>query len=215
MSKNPNCNHRFVLALLLAVTAAFPCLTMTAGGRSAQSGQLRGAADPRREMITELPAPGPNASIGDKAQAFDRFVGTWDTDYTFYAADGTINKRTGEVLFGWVIDGRALQDIWISYPKDGERDLGTTIRFYDDKTALWRIVWIYPKSSVITTLIGGPVGDRIVLRGQGSDGGLLRWSFNEIQTDSFIWRGEVSYNNGETWRLTGEYHMKRRKPAAR
>ncbi len=215
MNKNPIWNHRIVMALILAATTAFTCPILTAGGRPAQPSQVNRATDPRREMITVLPAAGPHTSFSDKAQAFDGFVGTWDTDYTFFAADGTIAKRTGEVLFGWIIDGRALQDIWISYPKEGERDLGTTIRFYDDKTALWRIVWIYPKGSVITTLIGGPGGDRIVLRGQGSDGGMLRWSFNDIQPDSFVWRGEVSYNNGETWRLTGEYHMKRRTSAAR
>ncbi len=214
MNRNPNWNHWFVMALLAASTAlTSPNLAARSG--PAQPSQGKGAADPRGEMITALPAAGPHPSLSGKAQVFDRFVGTWDTDYTFYAADGTITKRTSEVLFGWIIDGRALQDIWISYPKDGERDLGTTIRYYDGTTAMWRVVWIYPTGSVITTLTGGPVGDRIVLRGQGSDGGLLRWSFNDIQPDSFVWRGEVSYNNGETWRLTGEYHMKRRTPSAR
>jgi hypothetical protein len=39
---------------------------------------------------------------------------------------------------------------------------------------------------------------------------MLRWSFNEIQTDSFIWRGEKSRDGGKTWRLREEHHMKRR-----
>jgi hypothetical protein len=155
-------------------------------------------------MIAVLPAPGPHPSLGDRAALFDHFVGTWDTDYTFYAADGTMSRRSGEVLFGWIIDGRALQDIWISYPTDAERDLGTTVRFYDAKTATWRVVWVHPAGGIITTLNGGAVGDRIVLRGQGNDGSLLRWSFNDIQADSFLWRGETSHDSGETWRLTGE-----------
>jgi hypothetical protein len=196
------------------VTTAIVGFQMSASDKSTVTDRAKKDADPKREMITVLPAAGPHPSLGDKAKLFDHFVGTWDTDFTFYAADGTVSKRKGEVLFGWIIDGRALQDIWISYPKEGERDLGTTIRFYDPKTAMWRVVWIYPAGSVISVLTGGAVGDRIVLRGQAADGGLLRWSFNEIRTDSFVWRGEVSYNNGETWRFTGEYQMRRRKAGA-
>jgi hypothetical protein len=181
---------------------------------SAGAGQETEMPDSRQEMIAVLPAPRPHPSLGDSAQIFDQLVGTWDTDYTFYAADGTTSRRSGEVLFGWIIDGRALQDVWISHPMDAERDLGTTVRFYDAKTATWRVVWVHPASGVITTLNGGAVGDRIVLRGQGNDGSLLRWSFNDIQANSFLWRGEASYNSGESWRLTGEYLMTRRIPGA-
>jgi hypothetical protein len=201
-------------AAALVVVIGFVGFQLSANGKSAVAARAKEGSDPRREMITVLPTAGPHPSLGDKAKLFDHFVGTWDTDYTFYAADGTVSKRKGEVLFGWIIDGRALQDIWISYPKEGGRDLGTTIRFYDAKTAIWRVVWIYPAGSVITVLTGGAVGDGIVLRGQAADGGLLRWSFNEIRADSFVWRGEVSYNNGETWRLTDVYQMRRRKAGA-
>jgi hypothetical protein len=212
MNRNSRGNYLLLAVVLLLVV--FIGSHMNAHDKSPVLARAKEDPDPRREMITVLPTDGPHPSLGDKAKLFDHFVGTWETDFTFYAADGTVSKRKGEVLFGWIIDGRALQDIWISYPKEGERDLGTTIRFYDAKTAMWRVVWIYPAGSVITTLTGGAVGDRIVLRGQAADGGLLRWSFNEIRADSFVWRGEVSYNNGETWRLTGEYQMRRRKAGA-
>ena len=201
---------------VMSIGAAVPLMlpNLVRGGRPTGTGQEADKPDSRREMIGVLPAPGPHPSLGDRAALFDHFVGTWDTDYTFYAADGTMSRRSGEVLFGWIIDGRALQDIWISYPTDAERDLGTTVRFYDAKTATWRVVWVHPAGGTITTLNGGAVGDRIVLRGQGNDGSLLRWSFNDIQADSFLWRGETSHDSGETWRLTGEYRMKRRTPGA-
>lgn len=198
--------------MLISAAVALMLPNLASGGSPSGTGQETGKPDSRREMIEVLPAPGPHASLGDNAALFDHFVGTWDTDYTFFSADGTTSRRSGEVLFGWIIDGRALQDIWISYPTDAERDLGTTVRFYDAKTATWRVVWVHPSSGVITTLRGGAVADRIVLRGQGNDGALLRWSFNDIQVDSFLWRGETSHDSGETWRLTGEYRMKRRTP---
>ena len=171
--------------------------------------------DPRRDMITTLEARGPHASLGDQAKTFDRFVGTWDCDYATFKEDGATEHAEGEVVFGWVLDGRAVQDIWTWIEKDstGERKLGTTVRFFDPKIGKWRIIWIDPVSPAIKLLTGGAVGDRIVLEGTADDGLRKRWSFSEIRNDSFIWRGEKSRDAGKTWRLTDEYHLKRRSAA--
>jgi hypothetical protein len=172
--------------------------------------------DPRRDMITTLEARGPHPSIGDQAQTFDRFIGTWDCDYASFKEDGTTKHAKGEVIFGWVLDGHAVQDIWTWIEEDssGERKLGTTVRFFDPKIGKWRITWIDPVSPAIKLLTGGAVGDRIVLEGKADDGVWMRWSFNDIRRDSFIWRGEKSNGGGNTWRLTDEYHLKRRSAAA-
>jgi hypothetical protein len=168
--------------------------------------------DPRMEMVSILAAPGPHASIGEPARLWDPFVGTWDCDYTFYLDDGGIRHARGELEFGWIIDGRAIQDVWITYPDDAakERDIGTSIRFYDPETKKWRVVFVSPAYRALTTVEGGPEGDRIVLRGAGREGTILRWSFNDIQRDSFVWRGEKSRDGGQTWRLREEHRMKRR-----
>jgi len=168
--------------------------------------------DPRRDMITTLEARGPHPSIRDQAQTFDRFVGTWDCDYASFKEDGRTEHAKGEVIFGWVLDGHAVQDIWIWIEENssGERKLGTTVRFFDPKLGKWRIIWIDPVSPAIKLLTGGAVGDRIVLEGTADDGLRKRWSFSEIRNDSFIWRGEKSRDAGKTWRLTDEYHLKRR-----
>ena len=169
-------------------------------------------------MITALPAPGPHPSIGGQARLFDRFVGTWDCAFTTYGEDGTTNRFSGELLFGWIIDGRALQDIWIGYPKVGsskERSIGTSVRFFDSRSRSWRAVWVAPAAGEIITLEGGARGDRIVLSGKGTDGSPLRWSYNDIRPDSFVWRSESSRDGGKTWRLQEEHRMKRRgAPAA-
>jgi len=170
------------------------------------------AKDPRRDMITALPAPGPHPSLGADARHFDRLVGTWDCDYSFLAEDGSVSHSKGDLRFGWIIDGRAIQDIWISYPKrpTDERSIGTSVRFFDAKAKVWRVVFVAPAFGLIYTLEGGAVGDRIVLEGKDGDGSSLRWSFNEIRDDSFTWRGESSRDGGKTWRLEEEHHMKRR-----
>ena len=165
----------------------------------------------RRDVIAELPAPGPHPSLGAEARTFDRFVGAWDCDYSFHAQDGSVSHSRGELRFGWVLDGHEMQDVWIGYPKrpGDERSIGTTLRFFDSKTGVWRVIFVAPAYGVITTLEGGAEGDRIVLRGKDGDGASLRWSFCDIRDDSFTWRGEISRDGGKTWRLEEEHHMTR------
>jgi hypothetical protein len=46
--------------------------------------------------------------------------------------------------------------------------------------------------------------------GTRPDGQLRRWSFSDITADSFLWRGEVSADNGATWRVVTEFTARRR-----
>ena len=179
-------------------------------GRSETHGAA--APDPRRDMVAELAAPGPHPSLGADARDFDRLVGTWDCDYSFLAEDGSVRHSKGELRFGWIIDGRALQDIWIGYPTrpNDERRIGTSVRFFDTKARIWRVVFVAPAFGIITIMEGGAEEDHIVLRGKDPDGSSLRWSFNDIRAGSFTWRGEVSRDGGKTWRIEEEHHMRRR-----
>ena len=68
------------------------------------------ALDPRLDMMATLLAPGPHASLGAEARTFDRVVGTWDADYSFHAEDGSVTHAKGEVRFGWILDGHALEE---------------------------------------------------------------------------------------------------------
>jgi hypothetical protein len=49
-----------------------------------------------------------------------------------------------------------------------------------------------------------------VLDTQDFGGKDTRWSLNNIRSDSFVQREEVSSDGGKTWRLESEHHMKRR-----
>ena len=150
--------------------------------------------------------------LGEEANVFDRFIGTWDCDYANFKDDGKTERSHGQVVFGWILDGRAVQDVWSWVDDDDpkkERKVGTTVRFFDSKTGKWRIVWISPEEGIIKTLAGGREGDRIVLEGTSDDGVAVRWSFNDIRPDSFVWRGEKSRDYGKSWKPTGEYQMRR------
>ena len=176
-------------------------------------GTRKPRAAPRGDMVAILPAQGPHPSLGRHADLFGRFVGTWDADYSFIAQDGSVRHSRGEVLFGWILDGYALQDIFLSYPKPGstdERKMVTGVRFVDPKTDKWTVMFAAPVFGVAIRMEGGAEDDRIVLRGHDDKGALLRWSFNDIRPDSFVWRGETSHDGGKTWRLEEEHHMTRR-----
>jgi hypothetical protein len=162
----------------------------------------------REAMINVLASGEPHPSLGQEAQTFDRFVGTWDGEFTSYRKGGAVYHRKGELHFGWVLDGRAVQDLWIAYPTAArkEREIGTTIRFFDTSIKQWRIVFILPEFNYVVKR----EGDRIVLRGVDPNGFRLRWTFSEITHDTFRWQGEKSYDGGKTWKLEEDHHMKRR-----
>ena len=201
-----------VRCLLWAAAAASVLIVLSSNDVEAQKPQ---PPDPRQAMVGVLSAPSPHPSLGDEARVWDRFVGAWDCDYTFFLEDGSVRRSRGEIEFGWVMDGRAIQDIWITYPKEAgkERGIGTSVRFFDSKSKMWQVVFISPAYNAVVTVRGGTEGDRIVLRGVDDEGSMLRWSFNDIKPDSFTWRGEKSRDGGKTWRLEEEHHMRRRAAA--
>jgi hypothetical protein len=166
-------------------------------------------------MVAALASANPHPSLANEAQTFDRLVGTWDCDFTFHLADGTVRHKKGELLLGWILDGRAVQDVWVTYPADSakdmkERTMGTSVRFFDTARKQWRVVFVSPRFNYLVTVQGGLEGDRIVLRGTDADGSQIRWSFNDITPDSFVWHGEKSRDGGKTWTLEEEHRMRRR-----
>jgi len=172
--------------------------------------------DARLEMIAALGGLSPHPSLGEAARVFDRFVGTWDCHCVFYAVDGAKTEFVGEWIFGWILDGRLMQDVLRGYPKElttpAAEDLrcGTSLRFYDAKAGQWNVCWFGSRNGFVVIVKGGAVGERIVLEGDDSDGASICWSFNDIKADSFLWRGETSGDRGITWRVEQEMFLKRR-----
>src|SRR5262249_55818901 len=159
-----------------------------------------------------LHADGP-AAAGTMA-FYGWLEGSWDLDVTEIQDDGSTLRRPGEWHVGWVLEGRAIQDVWIVPPR-GARDhtdaaahrhyYGTTLRVYDPRIDAWCIQWTDPVSQAYPTQIGRQQGKDIVQEGKDTAGHLRRWSFSEITPTSFRWRGEVSIDGGTTWHLHMEF----------
>ncbi|MGD0273331.1 MAG: hypothetical protein ABSB96_06360 [Gaiellaceae bacterium] len=161
--------------------------------------------------VSLLAADGPAEGLADKLMLFGRFVGAWDVESTSFQPDGTRRERIGEWRFAWVLGGRAIQDVLFEKGASPDR-YGTTIRAYDERADTWHVSWMAPAWHEYVHLVARAVGDRIVLEGAGSDPARReRWSFNEITDDSFVWRGEASFDEGETWILEQEIRARRRR----
>jgi hypothetical protein len=136
---------------------------------------------------------------------FGQFVGDWEIVECRYLEHGKWVERTGEVHWNWILDGRAVQDVWMYHDDESGRlrPIGTTIRFYDSERRLWRSIWITPQHRDVDLFFGKKVGDEIVLDMQGEskkpDDGEIRWIFSEITSSSFNWRAEESMDGGKTW----------------
>jgi hypothetical protein len=189
---------------------------LLAGGAGALSATLlTGRADAgtacSQDVFKELVASGPRIVPGESpaARLFDRVAGSWNVDYTNIRDDGTRDQVRGRLLAGWVLDGRALQDVWIQFPKPGEdRFIGTTLRFYDPDRQKWRVTWVSAIARAVTVLEGGEEDGRIALYTDGPKG-RTRWSFSDITDQDFVWRGEISAAGGKTWRLREDHRMHR------
>jgi catechol 2,3-dioxygenase-like lactoylglutathione lyase family enzyme len=152
-------------------------------------------------LHTDDPAP----DRADKMGLYGWLIGSWEMDTLVHADDGTTQKGRGEIQFGWVLEGRAIQDVWILPGVF----YGTTLRVYDPAIDAWHILWSDPLRQFYTRQIGRARGADIVQEGTNDAGEATRWSFTEITRDSFRWRGERSRDGGATWHLQAEFFARR------
>src|SRR2546422_3769392 len=91
-------------------------------------------------------------------------------------------RSQGEIHFGWILDGRAVQDVFMTRDPDTGRavPIGTTVRFYDPKMDAWQSVWISPMQELVQTFTGRKIGDEIVLESKTKEGYPEKWIFSEI-----------------------------------
>lgn len=156
-------------------------------------------------FIASLRADKPAPELADKMMLYGQFVGDWTFDALVYGDDGSVHKGHGEIHFGWVLEGRAVQDVWI-LPGFFH---GTTLRVYDPGLDAWHILWSDPLKQYYTRQIGRAQGSDIVQQGRRDTGELIRWSFTEITPESFRWLGEVSRDDGASWQLQADFSARR------
>jgi hypothetical protein len=162
-------------------------------------------------FVGALLADGPSAELGEAASVFGFLIGGWNASIRDIDPNGTIRTGRGEWWFSWVLEGRALQDVWIAPPRKerGQPEssfaandrYGTTVRRFDRRGNEWKIVWINPVNGAENHLRGGRDSDGITLFGEDS-GRPIRWRFVEIRPNAFTWQGTAKTMMGGSgpWR---------------
>ena len=177
------------------------------------------ATEERADFYAALAAPGRSPEIPELADAYGWLIGSWELDIRRYRVDVSERHIKGEAHFSWVLEGRAVQDVWIM-PQRAERSadldktcnmFGTTLRVWDPAIQAWRVTWINPVTGVRDELIGrwSVPGKEIMQVGTHANGTPIRWTFSEITPDSFRWTGETLQPDGKTWNLEGEFLARR------
>jgi hypothetical protein len=156
-------------------------------------------------LLAEEPAP----EHQDKLMLFGQFVGFWTFDGAEYRDDGSRRTDKGEIHFHWVLQGRAIQDVFLETERSDSdpKIYGSTVRFYDPKSDSWLVTYIDPVFGVVRTLTGRKIGSEIVMQGELSDSTPIRWIFSDIKPNSFHWHGEKRI--GKKWRTYEELWARR------
>jgi hypothetical protein len=172
----------------------------------------------RSDFHAVLAAAGRSADIPESEDVYGFLVGNWELDVLHYWGQNVAARGIkGEVHAGWVLEGRAVQDVWIMPPRSQRRGgldktlnmYGTTLRVWDATISAWRITWRNPAADHHADQIGRRIGKDVVQIGTRADGTPTRWRFTEITPDSFHWLGEALNPDGKTWRLEGEFRARR------
>jgi hypothetical protein len=168
-------------------------------------------------MIEVLRADGPHPDLEDRLMLFGRLVGSWDIVGRYFDQDGKVTRETtGEWHFGWVLEGRVIQDVIISPPLTGRVQAepsmayDTAIRAYDPKSDTWRVTVVAPIYGATVNLTAREHGDEIWLEGPSPDNHLWRWTFSEFSDERVRWQGHVSKDGGITWVRDEEIILHRR-----
>src|SRR6187399_855549 len=105
-------------------------------------------------FIETLAATGPHPSLGPHAETYARVIGSWTGELRRYKDGKSVASASVEAHFGWVLEGRAVEDVWIT-PARADRAssagagvnwYGTTLRVCDPATGVWNTVWSDPVS---------------------------------------------------------------------
>jgi len=171
-----------------------------------------------QNFVSSLIASGRSPEIPESADVYGWLVGSWDLEVLHYKTiDLSLQNIRGEVHFCWVLEGRAIQDVWImariaDRQPDTDRTnnmYGTTLRIWDPAISAWRIRWTNPVNGHEERQTGRKVDTDIVQVGARMDGTPTRWRFTEITPNSFHWIGEALEPDGKTWKVEGEFKARR------
>jgi hypothetical protein len=159
----------------------------------------------RSPLLHALHADGPAPDRADKMGLYAWLIGSWTMEGFATRPGGETHKDRGEIHAGFVLGGRAIQDVWI-FPTVFH---GSTLRIYDPGLDAWHVLWSDPLKQYYVRQIGRAAGNDIVQEGRAENGDIIRWRFIERTNDQFRWLGERSDPSGNNFKLQAEFFARR------
>lgn len=151
-------------------------------------------------FFAALCSNGRNECIPEEYDWFGNLVGEWDIEWVDHLEDPTPRRVAGEWIFSRVLDGTAIQDLFIVpsrnkrlAEKQPDAEYGTTLRLFNPKSAVWDI--FYGCTGTAICLTACKVGEEIILTENTT--GRMRYVFFDIATTAFHWRKEQLNQRGE------------------
>lgn len=165
---------------------------------------------PRNGFLDALASAQRSPELEQVDDIFGFLIGSWDIDAVLHDPDGRTRRIEGEIHASWVLEGRAIQDLFI-FPRPADRPSGvpgpgdryaTTIRTYDRKRGAWRVVFINPAAAETNAeLIARRDGEAIAMEGNLADRTPIRWRYEEVTEGSFRYAAHRLARDGQTWQM--------------
>jgi hypothetical protein len=137
-----------------------------------------------QRFLDALVSSGRTRELTDVDDLFGFLIGSWDIEAVLHDPDGRTRKSRGEVHASWILEGRAIQDLFI-FPRPADRAAGvpaqgdryaTTIRTYDRMLHAWRVNFINPAADETSA--------QLIARRLGQD--ISRWRANSPAACPFV-----------------------------
>jgi len=168
------------------------------------------ACTPSASLPRGLAAMGGHPAQAHELELFGRFVGDWECEITWYPEDEPTRTETGTWHFAWVLEGRAIQDVWRVPSMGAPVGYGTTLRLFDPTIGAWRATWHGVLNGTVMQFIARQEGSEIVMELQDADVP-SRWIFSDVKADSFRWRAVESFDQGKNWKTLQEMRVRRQR----
>jgi len=163
-------------------------------------------------FIDALYSSGKNSAIPEEHNFFGKLIGSWYIVWMDHLDDAVPRRVKGEWIFAWVLEGSAVQDIFI-VPSRSERvknpqpdaEYGMTVRIYNPKNGTWDI--FYGCVGTALRLTAHKEAEEIVLVQNGE--GAMRYVFSGMSEASFSWRKELRSDAG-LWQVVARVRARRK-----
>ena len=164
------------------------------------------------EFINALYSNARNGRIPEEYDFFGSLIGEWDIVWSDHLEETEPRWVKGEWIFSRVLDGTAVQDLFI-VPSRAERlqnkqpdaEYGTTLRIYNPQTMVWDI--FYGCMGEAIRLTARKIGEEIILTENTTE--KMRYVFSDIKAFSFLWRKERMNENDE-WIIVAKVTAEKR-----